>query len=298
MSPAETPLVFECQGDRLIGIVARPGQPSPLGVLIVVGGPQYRAGSHRQFVHLARALARDGFPTFRFDCRGMGDSEGAMRTFEQIEPDIHAAVRAFRGACPGVKGIVAFGLCDAASAILVAAERIDGLAGMILANPWVRRSDTLNAAVVRHYYRERLLSSEFWRKLATGKLQVGSVAAEFLARVGRFIRGRSGDDEPTSADFVDRMRAGWQLPVNKLLLLSGRDITAREFEDVRKADTRWAPVNHESMLDEERYADADHTFSMARWQNEAAARCSQFLTRLTQLPANSRVRDPKLIDGH
>jgi hypothetical protein len=52
----------------------------------------------------------------------------------------------------------------------MAAERIDGLAGMILANPWVRRAETLNAAVVRHYYRERLVSAEFWRKLATGKL--------------------------------------------------------------------------------------------------------------------------------
>ena len=148
--------------------MAQPGQPSPLGVLIVVGGPQYRVGSHRQFVHLARALAREGYPTFRFDYRGMGDSEGALRTFEQVEPDIHAAARAFQSACPDLKRLVVFGLCDAASALLMAAERIEGLAGMILVNPWVRRSETLNAAVVRHYYRQRILNSEFggasWRR--------------------------------------------------------------------------------------------------------------------------------------
>ena len=164
--------MFECDGDRLIGILTLPDAPSSLGVLIVVGGPQYRVGSHRQFVDLARALTHEGYPTFRFDYRGMGDSEGAMRTFEDVEPDIHAAVRAFRTACPNVERLVAFGLCDAASAVLMAAERIDGLAGMILANPWVRRAETLNAAVVRHYYRQRVLSAEFWRKFATGKLHL------------------------------------------------------------------------------------------------------------------------------
>ena len=42
------------------------------GMLIVVGGPQYRAGSHRQFTLLARDVAATGVPTMRFDYRGMG----------------------------------------------------------------------------------------------------------------------------------------------------------------------------------------------------------------------------------
>jgi alpha/beta superfamily hydrolase len=48
-------------------------------VLVIVGGPQYRAGSHRQFTLLARSLAEQGFAVLRFDYRGMGDSTGAMR---------------------------------------------------------------------------------------------------------------------------------------------------------------------------------------------------------------------------
>lgn len=56
----------------------------PLGLLMVVGGPQYRVGSHRQFVLLARDLAAAGIPVFPFDYRGMGDSTGQARDFEGI----------------------------------------------------------------------------------------------------------------------------------------------------------------------------------------------------------------------
>ena len=42
-------------------------------VLVVVGGPQVRAGSHRHFVQLARHLATHGHAVMRFDVRGMGD---------------------------------------------------------------------------------------------------------------------------------------------------------------------------------------------------------------------------------
>jgi len=61
-------------------VVSVPGEAdaaaADTGVLIVVGGPQYRVGSHRQFVMLARFLADHGVPCMRFDYRGMGDVSG------------------------------------------------------------------------------------------------------------------------------------------------------------------------------------------------------------------------------
>jgi exosortase A-associated hydrolase 1 len=284
MKTKESPVVFDCDGDRLIGILTLPDAPSSLGVLIVVGGPQYRVGSHRQFVDLARALTHEGYPTFRFDYRGMGDSEGAMRTFEDVEPDIHAAAQAFRTACPKIERLVAFGLCDAASAVLMAAERIDGLTGMILANPWVRRAETLNAAVVRHYYRQRILSAEFWRKFATGRLHFGSAIAEFVRRVFGWLAANPRSPSSAPADFIERMLSGWRLPIAKLLLLSERDITAREFDDLRSADERWALSHDTTFLVEARLAGADHTFSTARWRDDAVAHCVRYLENLAESP--------------
>src|ERR1700758_722935 len=91
LSYSETALTFLCGGERMLGILSRPDVPATRGVLIMVGGPQYRVGSHRQFLLLARHLAAHGVPALRFDYRGMGDSEGGMRTFEHVEDDLRAA---------------------------------------------------------------------------------------------------------------------------------------------------------------------------------------------------------------
>ena len=92
-------VAFDCDGDACIGVLAVPKLPiatDDVGVLVIVGGPQTRVGSHRQFVLLARALAAAGIPAFRFDYRGMGDSAGDTRTFEHIRTDLFAALDVFQ----------------------------------------------------------------------------------------------------------------------------------------------------------------------------------------------------------
>ena len=88
--------VFPSNGNRLLGIAAVPEQYESVGVLILVGGPQYRVGSHRQFTLLARSLAESGIPCFRFDYAGMGDSEGDKQEFQEVQGDITAALNQFQ----------------------------------------------------------------------------------------------------------------------------------------------------------------------------------------------------------
>ena len=76
MSVEEVPFIFDCQGESLIGILHQPVNAASIGILIVVGGPQYRVGSHRQFLLLARSLSANDIPVLRFDYRAMGDSGG------------------------------------------------------------------------------------------------------------------------------------------------------------------------------------------------------------------------------
>jgi hypothetical protein len=85
---------------RMVGILSLPAAPGPRGVLVVTGGPQYRVGSHRQFVLLARALAARGVPVLRFDLRGMGDSESSARDYRAAAPDIAGALAQFFDAVP------------------------------------------------------------------------------------------------------------------------------------------------------------------------------------------------------
>src|SRR3546814_1414367 len=78
---------FPCAEAELVGILHLPAAAARRGVLIVVGGPQYRAGSHRQFLLIARRLAEQGYPVLRFDHRGIGDSDGPYLGFEALDAD-------------------------------------------------------------------------------------------------------------------------------------------------------------------------------------------------------------------
>lgn len=162
-------LTFDCQGQKLAGSVD--GGSEPFGVLMVTGGAQTRIGSHRMSERLALALGGSGFPCFRFDRRGVGDSEGADPGFRGSVPDIKAAAAAFRAECPKLERIFGLGLCDGATSLaLFGAEA--GLSGLILLNPWLveAQAGAPPAAAIRRHYRQRLLSPSAWRRLLTGDI--------------------------------------------------------------------------------------------------------------------------------
>ena len=256
----EKAFTFQCAGDALTGIVSSPDKPASRGVLIIVGGPQYRAGSHRQFVLLARDLASHGIPCMRFDCRGMGDSEGEMRNFEDIDEDIQSAVEAFFRQCPGMNEIVLWGLCDAATAAIFHAHKDSRVKGLVLLNPWARTAEGQAKTMVKHYYFSRLTDKAFWKKLFSGKLD--------FRRSMKDLSGSISDmkGQRTEASLPERMRAELEKYEGRILLvMSGRDLTAREFDDVAKS---WK--NLHERFERRDLHDADHTFSRRAWRNQVS----------------------------
>ena len=261
MNFTEAALVFPVAGERLLGIVARPDSPRDCAVLLVVGGPQYRVGSHRQFLLLSRRLAAAGYPVMRFDYRGMGDSGGAVRSFDAVGEDIGAAIDAFLEACPGVRRIVLWGLCDAASAALlhVQASRDPRIAGLVLLNPWVRSEASLAQTHIKHYYGQRLLQRAFWVKLLSGKMQI---VRSLRGLLDNAMLARGTDSPRQSRSFQDLMAEGWrQFDGEVLLILSGQDYTAKEFLEYVASDAAWSGVLDSRKLSRVDVADADHTFS-------------------------------------
>jgi exosortase A-associated hydrolase 1 len=266
--PEERALAFPCGDDWLYGILSMPAQPGGRGVLVVVGGPQYRAGSHRQFTLLARDLADAGVPAMRFDYRGMGDSEGDTRTFESVAEDIRAAIDRFFAEVPGLREVVLWGLCDGASAAAMYAPGDPRVCGLALLNPWARTEEGAAKATIKHYYRSRLLERGFWTKLLSGHLDFSGAARSFAQQVSSAFAGPS-KAEATPA-LPDRMHAALaQFNGRVLMMLSGADLTAQEFAGVA-GSREWMRLLKESRFTRRDLPKADHTCSRREWQDQVA----------------------------
>jgi exosortase A-associated hydrolase 1 len=292
MSAVELPIVFDCEGDRLIGVLSQPANPIDIGVVVVVGGPQYRAGSHRQFVHLARSLGAADIACLRFDHRGMGDSEGGPRPFDKIDSDIASAVRELMRRVPSVRKVVLWGLCDGASAALIALRSVPELAGVIALNPWVRSETSLDQAVFRRYYVQRIVSREFWAKVFRGQFELLRSANEFLGRLSTVLAGSRKPPEIYAQAFErplsyqERMSEGVkQFDGPVLIVLSGKDLTAQEFALFSAANAGWrSAIAYNRQVTTENISEADHTFSSAALRTEVERISSSFVQSLRGRP--------------
>lgn len=260
----ERAVQFPCEGDQIIGVL-HDGARRNVGVLIVVGGPQYRVGSHRQFVLLARSLAAAGYPTLRFDVRGMGDSGGEPRNFEHIAPDIRAAIDFLVRENPDLERVALWGLCDGASASLMYAPADTRVAGLVLLNPWARSDAGQAEAYIKHYYLRRVLSADFWRSLLTGKSPIFKALRGFLSNLS--LARQAGAAGGGEAAFTVRMqRAAESFKGKTLVVTSGNDLTAREFEAYCARSPQWHAVFARPSTTRQRLEPADHTFSTAAWR--------------------------------
>jgi exosortase A-associated hydrolase 1 len=285
VADTEEPVRFACDGETLVGVLARVPRAARVGVLIVVGGPQYRAGSHRQFVLLARQLARAGWPSLRFDYRGMGDSSGAPRSFEHVKQDIRAAIDTFERLVPGLEGVVIWGLCDAASAALMYAPSDRRVAGLALANPWARAPETYASTRLRHYYLQRVFAPELWRKLVSGRFDFGQSARDLWRHVSQLMRRR----QPSQQEYRSRMLQGLRSFAGPVLwLISGRDLTAREFLLLLQREGETARAADGSRTTRCDLPESDHTFARAEWRAEVERATAAWLASHWDTPAASR----------
>ncbi len=292
----ETPIIFECHENHLLGIIHQTPSALSLGVLIVVGGPQYRVGSHRQFVLLARMLAEKGVPVMRFDYRGMGDSEGEPQSFASVDDDIAAAIATFYQICPDLSGIVIWGLCDAASAALFYAYQDERVRGLVLLNPWVYTEQGAASTYLKYYYLQRLLNPDFWRKLITLKFDYLESLVSLMMLLKKML-SKSAKIETkyfnTDNIQINRVDANLSLPVRMreclhrfknpvLLILSGKDLTADEFRGVITSDTEWQALLADGRVTRYDFMQSDHTFSTELWRNQVADWTLSWLNQLNE----------------
>lgn len=285
----ERALNFSCEGQQLVGIVSVPAQPCTRGVLIVVGGRQYRVGAHRQFALLARSLAQAGIAAMRFDCRGMGDSSGEARAFEDIGSDLRAAADRFMAELPHLRELVIWGLCDGASAAMLYAHTDARVRGLVLLNPWARTEDGHAKATLKHYYGARLFDAAFWRKLASGQF---AFAASMRSLMGFAKRATAAPSATGKSALPSRLLAGMErFDGGVLLIMSGEDLTAREFSDLAAASPSWRALLTQPRVTRRDLPGADHTCSSHVWRDQVNRWTGEWVSALP-LPLKAQTGRP------
>ncbi|EGV27682.1 hydrolase, exosortase system type 1 associated [Thiorhodococcus drewsii AZ1] len=309
MTYQESPILLVCRGRRLVGLVTTPCEGerhAEVGLLILVGGSQYRAGSHRQFTLLARALATQGIVSLRFDYRGMGDSEGETRDFTAVDADIAAALDSLFARAPKLRSVVLWGLCDAASAALMYAPADPRVSGLVLLNPWAPHEQSRARARLKHYYGPKLLQWSLWTKMLAGKLRLHPSVRELLhaLRLACNLPAISsrllGDDESESArarldvagsdpdehgEARDRMlRALGTFNGDILFILAANDLTGREFLALVDYEAEWRRVSQRADITWELVQGASHTFASAEWRGQVERSTARFVLRTASSP--------------
>lgn len=272
----EIPIVFESNATPLVGMLHQAQGNPELGVLVMVaGGPQYRIGGHRQLVLWARKFAAQGFPVFRFDFRGMGDSYGQYVGYENAEGDIRAAIDRFYQECPSLKGVVLWGECNACSASLFYAYKDQRVLGIVMLNPWVRTEEGQARAVVKHYYLNRLTERSFWNKVFTLKFDfIGSMrsAIKMIAKARGNLRNGSSLTVMDRRPLPERMLEGLTHFRGRIMMvMSGRDLVPKEFDDLVARVPAWKEQLAERQTERHELPYADHTFSSGEWREQVAA---------------------------
>ena len=216
-------ICFDCEGALLSATLDEGSKPT--GLLIVSGGNEIRSGAHAGQAAMAAHFAALGHPVFRYDRRGIGESEGDNGSFESSAADIAAAVSSFRCEAPTMQRLAVFGNCDAATALALFHKDV-AIDELILANPWVIENASAEAstpptsAAVRARYWNRLKNPRSLIDLFTGKINLRKLAGG-LAKAAQ-------TDKPTGlAERLAHCLANG--PLRAKILIADSDTTALAF---------------------------------------------------------------------
>jgi hypothetical protein len=255
---SERAITFGATGG-LVGILSQPDGPPRKGVPAVLMsnvGINHRVGPFRINVDLARALARKGVTSLRFDVSGMGDSETRKGVPEGSDAGIHDLrdAMAFLEKKAAVTSFVPVGFCssvDAAHALALADERVRGvcyLEGYAYRTRGFWKNYPLRFTERARW--ERVLAAKFPKRFPPpggGNADAGGGGAQSV-----FVR-----DVPTRERFAQDVGTLAKRDVRLLFVYSGGDT---DFNHLGQFDELMGGQDLRGKVEVDFYADADHTF--------------------------------------
>jgi pimeloyl-ACP methyl ester carboxylesterase len=228
------------------------------GIVILNPGPTDRNGPHRLYFKLAELFAREGYPTLRFDARGVGESEGEWETaegapildiFTKIQegiwvPDTWAAID-FLIKRTGVQQVILGGLCGGAITALLAGSGHPKIVGFFMMGiPVTLSSATSNVrdlpeAVLSkeaNRYLKKLFRPSAWWRLLTLKTDLKTLRGVMMSRVRSWANPKAAKSTPVidrrmNPHFVSSFKSAVEIRKKMVFIYSENDYLWHEFKE-------------------------------------------------------------------
>ena len=184
-----------------------------------------------------------------------------------------------------LRRLILWGECDASSAIMMHAHEDPRVIGLSLQNPWARTVAAQAKAYIKHYYLRRLSERSFWRKVLRFEFNPFAAAYSLVQNALRASQGSSKKTSGAAAEqrlsYIDRMKIGFKAYDGEVLLyMSGRDLMAREFDDLVTSDKEWGALIRRDTVRRIDLPLADHTFSSSEMRQRVLDSASEWIGKL------------------
>lgn len=177
---------------KLFGIRCEPkAEDKRMPVLLLNTGANRHVGTSRLTVTMARRLARLGFPSWRVDLAGIGDSDAMPGQPDHVLDsmsscvDVYAALDMLEAA--GHRRCIVIGLCSGAHLGFVCARHDTRIGRLVLMNPQMFDLQDAEPTGIRSW------AWRMWRDLLHGKSRWPSVVPPVLRRAGKALVAFIGD---------------------------------------------------------------------------------------------------------
>ncbi|MEO6953344.1 MAG: alpha/beta fold hydrolase [Polyangia bacterium] len=282
------------ENNRLFGILTEPvGEATREPILLLNSGAVHRVGPNRMHVVWARAWAAAGHRVLRADIGGIGDSMPPPGQPENLTysptgvADVQAAVDELAHRDPRPPTLI--GICSGAYVAFHAA-RSARIGRAVLINPQTfdyKEGDSLEVSSARvasefTHYRRSLFSSEKWKKLASGGVNLGHLAEIVLGRARSVLETRV---ENLRRRFLSQVEAEGPLGSEirrvadrtKLVFVFSDGDPGLDYID-RHAGEAIRRLRREAKVVFDLVTHADHTFTPPESQRRLFALLSSYLT--------------------
>lgn len=251
-------------GNRNVGIYTQSKKQAPNrpAVLLLNAGLIHHVGPNRIYVKLARRLAEEGIPAFRFDFSGIGDSCRRVGPFDARQYQIEETQWAMQTLQKqhGINCFMLAGLCSGADVALETAQMDDRVKELVLVNGFF-----LPRIADKSFYRkaqDRTYARLARFRLSDPLLMIKTIMQKLsMQKAWRFIRRVSKVERTAgSGSNCDKTSSNHALKDIPTLLLFSEGSTALDVYELLHKNL-FKELADKGMLRQEVVKGADHLFT-------------------------------------